>query len=399
MWARKRFDIGWRDLGFAALRCFLPAPSEEFALEPGSAQDARIFECLSVRTGFDLLLAKSAFPRGSEVLMSALNIEGMFRIVESHGLVPVPLDIDRERLVPSATAVKEAITPKTRMIVVAHLFGAYSKLEEINQFCARHDLMLVEDCSQSFSGIFERPQGACVARMYSFGSIKTATSLGGAVLTLRDAEVARRMRTDERDYPALSRTWFLRRIAKYACLKALSYRRPYAFLIRALGSHREAVVSKLARGFGDSLNLRRIRKRPPAAMISLLTRRLRSLASEDFEQAQERGRWLARRLQLQHTVLGASADTHQFSLFPVLAEDPAELIERLAERGFDATMRGSLVVAPMRAENHSRPVEVASHLLEHMVFVPFYDEMPDEELARMAAIVCQYLPIESGNRI
>ncbi len=393
MWARKRFDIGWRDLGFAALRSFLPTPFEELALEPRSARDARIFECLSVRTGFDLLLADSAFPQGSEVLMSALNIEGMFRIVEAHGLVPVPLDIDRQRLVPSTSAVRDAITPKTRMIVIAHLFGSYSMLESINQLCVRHNLLLVEDCSQSFAGIFERPQGACIAHMYSFGSIKTATSLGGAVLTLRDAEVAHSMRTTECEYPALSRTWFLRRIAKYACLKALSYRWSYALLMRAFGRRHDAVVSRIARGFGDVLDLRRIRKRPPAPMISLLARRLRSLVPEDFEQARQRGKWLARRLEPQHTAPGALADTHLYSLFPVLAEDPAELIERLAETGFDATMRGSLVVAPTRAGNHSRLVEVACHLLEHMVFVPFYDEMPDKELTRMAAIICKFNPV------
>ncbi|HCK72012.1 MAG TPA: aminotransferase DegT, partial [Planctomycetaceae bacterium] len=50
--------------------------------------------CLSVRTGFDLLFQALNLPAGSEVLVSALTIDGMLRVIEEHDLVAVPVDLD-----------------------------------------------------------------------------------------------------------------------------------------------------------------------------------------------------------------------------------------------------------------------------------------------------------------
>lgn len=388
MWARKRFDIGWGDLCYAALQSLSAQASQtlDVGLTGGSAE--RAFPCLSVRTGFDLLLTHCAFPPGSEVLMSALNIQGMFRIVEAHGCVPVPLDIDPDRLLPSVPDLKKSITPQTRMLLVAHLFGAYSDLEAFNRLCAEHGILLVEDQSQSFDGALRFPEGACVACMYSFGTIKTATALGGAVLTLRDVGTAQHLGAIEKNYPALSRTWFAQRILKYSLLKLLSYRHPYGLMTRVLGKRADAVVSRLARGFGSSTDLERIRRRPPPGLLGLLVRRLRDLSSSQLEQARRRGQWLRSRLQGSIRTPGCAAQTHHYSLFPVLAEQPVRLMKLLADAGFDSTMRGSLVVAPAVAGRKQTHATQAREMLERMVFLPFYDAMPERELARLADVLC-----------
>ena len=56
------------------------------------ADEAIVF--LSVRTGWDLLLTALALPAGSEVVTSAVTIPDMVRIIEHHGLTPVPVDVD-----------------------------------------------------------------------------------------------------------------------------------------------------------------------------------------------------------------------------------------------------------------------------------------------------------------
>lgn len=55
--------------------------------------------------------------------MTALNIPDMVRIVEDHGLVPVPVDVDPYTLAPTVEAVKAATTDKTKAIVFAYIFG------------------------------------------------------------------------------------------------------------------------------------------------------------------------------------------------------------------------------------------------------------------------------------
>ena len=100
---RKRLDIGWSDLLYG-MRCCLgagdPARVRERIERAWSSEgtEGAGLACLSVRSGFDALLAVLAFPPGSEVLMSALTIRDMTRIVEEHGLIPVPVDLDPRTL-------------------------------------------------------------------------------------------------------------------------------------------------------------------------------------------------------------------------------------------------------------------------------------------------------------
>jgi len=72
--------------------------------------------CLSVRSGFDALLAALALPAGAEVLTSALTIRDMTRIIEAHGLVPVPVDLDMRRLAVRPEDLARAATPRTRAV-------------------------------------------------------------------------------------------------------------------------------------------------------------------------------------------------------------------------------------------------------------------------------------------
>lgn len=53
---------------------------------------------VSVRTILDLYLLAKNFPKGSEVLMSAVNIPELTKIIRFHGLIPVPVDINIDTL-------------------------------------------------------------------------------------------------------------------------------------------------------------------------------------------------------------------------------------------------------------------------------------------------------------
>ena len=106
MYARKRFDIGWSDLLAGLHACAFPrdGSAQAAAVEAWFSPAGDAFACLSVRSGLELyletLLASGAVQRGDEVLMSALTIPDMWKVVEHHGLVPVPVDIDARTLAP-----------------------------------------------------------------------------------------------------------------------------------------------------------------------------------------------------------------------------------------------------------------------------------------------------------
>ena len=61
----------------------------------------RAIVTLSVRSMLDLYLQVKNYPKGSEIIMTAMNIPDMIRIIREHGLIPMPVDIDVGTLAPS----------------------------------------------------------------------------------------------------------------------------------------------------------------------------------------------------------------------------------------------------------------------------------------------------------
>jgi len=187
MWIRKRLDIGWADLACGLMYCAAPLSRRRLAgaIESEWSADGSALVCLSVRSGFDLLLETLDWPDGSEVLISAVTIQDMVRIIEHHGLTAVPVDIDWDSLLPGVEHVRQALTPATRAIVVAHLFGSRTRLNHLAELAAERGLLLIEDCAQAYGGHEYRGDPRADASLFSFGPIKTATALGGAVMVLR----------------------------------------------------------------------------------------------------------------------------------------------------------------------------------------------------------------------
>ena len=385
MWVRRRLDIQWSDLAFGFWRCAFPGENRRAAIELTWSGDAHALACLSVRTGFDLCLQALGLPKGSEILMSAVNVPAMFRLVEEHGLVPVPLDIDSEALRPTLADVRHAITPRTRAIVVAHLFGTRADLDDIAALARGCGVVMIEDHAQAFCGVPETAPSADIA-FWSFGPIKAATALGGAIAVVHDVRLAERMRAIESAYRVQPWTYYVLRLLKYATLKAASYRFPFGVLVRALSwaGDYDAWLNARVRSFEDAGLVRALRHRPRGSLFAVLERRLRDHDGAEAARRRRRGLDFEEMIRGYARVPGAAAAWRGFDLFPVRVANTARLLAALRRRGFDAGTRGNLVV--LDAENGVDPAS-ARELLENTVFIPFYAAMPDRELRRLAHVI------------
>src|SRR5262249_14233493 len=156
------------------------------------------------RSAFDLYLGALALPPGSHILMSAITHPDMVAIVEAHGLVPIPVDIEPATMMPNLTSLQRAWSPQAKILVVAHLFGGRHSLDSMVTFCRQHDLQLVEDCAQVHGGGY---QGSPLAEasLFSFGPMKTGTAFGGAVAVVREATVLAAMVQCQQLYDPQSR--------------------------------------------------------------------------------------------------------------------------------------------------------------------------------------------------
>ncbi|MGH7143296.1 MAG: DegT/DnrJ/EryC1/StrS family aminotransferase [Planctomycetota bacterium] len=397
MWARKRLDIGWTDVVVGFLRNLLPGNAARRAarLESRLPDPARALACLSVRTGFDLLWQAQALPAGDEVIFSAVTIHDMPRIAAEHGLVPVPADLDLTTLAPNLDALAAALTPRTRALVVAHLFGTRLDLTPYVAFARAHGLLLIEDCAQAWAGPGFTGDARADVSMFSFGTIKSATAMGGAVLYVRRPELLARMRELHAAYPPASRAWFARRLIKNSFMMAVSLRPWYGLFVglcRLAGQDYDRVVNGSVRGFPGPEFLARIRKRPPTALAALLDRRLTGYNRARLDRRTQLGRRLLERLGPGAPCPGAAQPAHNFWVFSVQSADPAALIRRIFTAGFDATQGQSLCAIEPPAGREALAPENGRRLLREVVFLPLYPALTDRALERLAAAVLAALP-------
>jgi dTDP-4-amino-4,6-dideoxygalactose transaminase len=398
MYARKRFDIGWLDLGSGLWHCIAPPAREGRARAQARAEawfasgmsSGGALCSLSVRSGLDSYLASLALPAGSEVLMSALTIPDMWRVIEHHGLVPVPVDVDARTLAPRIESVKRAASAKTKILLVAHLFGTRIPLEPYAQVARERGCLLLEDCAQAFTGPEYKGDPLADVSMFSFGPIKTAAALAGGVLCVRDADVLSKMRVRQLAQPVQERGAFAQRILKYAGLKALTSPMLYAAFTRgcrAFGKDIDRVIQGSVRGFAGGDFFQKIRRQPSAPLCALIARRLESSDGARVVRRAEVALELRRALGSGVEIAGGDARIHSYWVFTMQTDEPARVVATLREHGFDATAVATLSVLPAPNGNASLDARESRQILARMVYLPLYPELPRRKVAEMAELI------------
>ena len=390
---RKRIDIGWADLLAGMGACCMPGDNGRAAARVESAwRTARgNLACLSVRSGFDALLGVLQLPAGSEVLVSAVTIRDIARIIEAHGLAAVPVDIDTQTLAVSRAALERALTPHTRAVLVAHLYGSRMPMQAVVQFCRKHNLLLIEDGAQAYTGDGWRGDIASDVCLFSFGPIKTASALGGAIMTFRDTALRDRVRAATSAWPLQSRAAYVARLLKYVLFVLLGYRPCYTLFVNALklfGMDHDRVLASAMRGFAGGDLLAGIRRRPSMPLLALMRRRITRGSQPSVARRGASARQLAALLPSVQRP-GAMASWHSHWVFPVLHPHADALIAYLRTRGFDAT-RGASSMAVVAATRGDARASAAQSALEQQCYLPAHEGMNERDIERLAAAVREF---------
>lgn len=102
------------------------------------------------------------------------------------GTKPVPVDTDENGQI-DHRGLKRAITSKTKAVIVVHLYGLVGAIGEIREICRANNLILIEDCAQAFSSLYQgKPVGTLGdVGCFSFYPTKNLGALGdgGAIWT------------------------------------------------------------------------------------------------------------------------------------------------------------------------------------------------------------------------
>ena len=385
---------------YALVACVRPNPIAKQEIEKSLSRYGHAGVFLSVRSALDALLQELNLEKGDEILMSALTVDGMVRVVEEHGLVPVPLDIETDTLVPSPESLRSAITTRSKILVVAHLFGNEQDISELIDIGRDNDLIVIEDKAQTFTGIHSMKFDSDLV-FYSFGLIKTATALGGGIAISQDAQTMRLMSEVQSDHPVQSTTSYLTRVARYSLFKLLMYRFSFGIVVailNLLGINFDNVVKKSGRGFRNEELLKQLRHQPSPALVSVLHRRLTRYSTAKASKHWRRAEGLRRQLEETCVVPGSHSSKRGYWVFPVLADDPEKTIDSLRNHGYDGSMQGSMIVVQPPSDRPQLTSSNARKLLEKMVFIPFYDDIPDKEIERILELISDRPSRSSGHK-
>ena len=169
-------------------------------LEAALAARAGAAHCVTTASGTEALLiallALEVKP-GDEVITTPFSFAAAAEMIALIGARPVFVDLDGDTANIEAAGIGAAITPRTRAIIPAALYGQPADMDEINAIAARHRLPVIEDAAQSFGATYKGwPSGSLsTIGCTSFFPSKPLACYGdGGALFTGDAALAKAMR-------------------------------------------------------------------------------------------------------------------------------------------------------------------------------------------------------------
>ena len=142
-------------------------------------------------------LAALGIGQGDEIILADINWIATVSPVLHLGATPILVDIDAETWCISPEAIKNAITAKTKAVIVTHIYGNIAKLDEILEICNEHDLHLIEDAAEAFGGTFKQQKVGSFGTfgVFSFHGTKTMTTGEGGVFVSSDPHLYEKVKT------------------------------------------------------------------------------------------------------------------------------------------------------------------------------------------------------------
>lgn len=157
--------------------------------------------CVGVANGLDaLVLALKALnlPAGSEVLVPSNTYIASILAITQNNLQPILVEPDIRTYNIDPSLLEASITPKTKAILVVHLYGKVCEMDRIMAIAEKHNLVVIEDCAQAHGAKFKGTKAGNFGQFgaFSFYPTKNLGALAdGGALTMNDAASMEQIKT------------------------------------------------------------------------------------------------------------------------------------------------------------------------------------------------------------
>lgn len=186
---KKVLDSGWYLLG-----------KEDETFENNFAKFCGVKHCIGCANGLDalnLIIKGYGFKDGDEIIVPANTYIASILAITMNGCIPVLVEPDIKTYNINPDLIEAAITPKTKAIMVVHLYGQAVQTEKIWDIASRYDLKIIEDSAQAHGAMYNGKKTGDLgdASGFSFYPGKNLGCLGdGGCITTNDDELAAKIR-------------------------------------------------------------------------------------------------------------------------------------------------------------------------------------------------------------
>jgi dTDP-4-amino-4,6-dideoxygalactose transaminase len=195
---RGAVDQGWERL-LQASRFIGGEAVEEF--EQAWAGYCGAGHAVGVGNGTDALqltLMALGIGPGDEVIVPSNTFVASAEAVVLAGATPRFADVSPRTLLLTASDLEAAITPRTRAVIVVHLYGQMPDMDALSRTAGRAGIVIIEDAAQAHGATWRGRRAGSIgqAGCFSFYPGKNLGAFGdaGAVVT-NDADLAKLIRT------------------------------------------------------------------------------------------------------------------------------------------------------------------------------------------------------------
>lgn len=160
--------------------------------------------CVGCGNGYDALwLILRAYKElgvlqdGDEVIVPANTYIATILAISDNGLTPVLVEPDIQTLEIDESLIEQAITTRTRALMIVHLYGRCAYTRRIGELCRKYNLKLIEDNAQAHGCQFNDKRTGSLgdAAAHSFYPGKNLGALGdGGAVTTNDEALAQMVR-------------------------------------------------------------------------------------------------------------------------------------------------------------------------------------------------------------
>lgn len=152
--------------------------------------------CSSGTSAIHLALAALDIGPGAEVIIPCFTLVVSANIVILTGAKPVLVDVDPRTWCIDPEKTKEKITPRTKAIMVVHMYGHPCDMDPIKDLAKRYGLFVIEDAAEAHGAEYKGQQVGAIGDVgcFSLYGNKIITSGEGGLLTTNSVEIADRAR-------------------------------------------------------------------------------------------------------------------------------------------------------------------------------------------------------------